>query len=90
MYFTGGSSSPTDQIEPLAEAMELELSAAIQHYENDRMDIAIPQFLKLADQDCEEALLYLSLIYREGDGVDKDEIKARKFKNEYVAHPRLS
>lgn len=75
---------PTDQIEPPAEAMERELSAAIQHYENDRMDTAIPQFLKLADQDCEEAMLYLSLIYREGDGVEKDEIKARRFKKDYI------
>ena len=56
------------------------LRIAIEHYENDRMEFAIPKFLDLADQNCEDAFLYLSLIYRDGDGVEKDELKAARYK----------
>lgn len=61
-----------------------ELTDAIRCYEDDRMELAIPLFLKLAEHNCEEALLYLHLIYRDGDGVEKDELRARRYKNAYV------
>lgn len=60
------------------------LQEAIQHFEHDNMDVAIAQFLALAAQDCEDALLYLSLIYRDGDGTEKDELQAARYKKRYV------
>ncbi|WP_374539167.1 tetratricopeptide repeat protein [Chitinimonas taiwanensis] len=60
------------------------LQAAIHNYENDNMGVAISQFLTLAQQDCEEAYLYLSLIYRDGDGTGKDELRAARYKRQYV------
>lgn len=60
------------------------LRAAIDNYETDRMATAIAQFKKLADGDCEEAFLYLSLIFREGDGVEQDEVAAVRCKRQYV------
>ncbi|WP_137940327.1 tetratricopeptide repeat protein [Chitinivorax sp. B] len=60
------------------------LHSAIQNYENDNMEVAIPQFLALAQHDYEEAFLYLSLIYRDGDGTEKDELQAVRYKRQYV------
>lgn len=60
------------------------LRAAIDNYEADRMVVALAQFQKLAEQDCEEAFLYLSLIFRDGDGVGKDELAAIRYKRQYV------
>lgn len=60
------------------------LRSAIDRYEADNMAIAISQFLELAEHDCEEALLYLSLIYRDGDGAEKDELAAVRYKGRYV------
>ena len=53
---------------------------AIEHYEKNRMAFAIPALHALADQGCEDAFLYLSLIYRDGDGTEKDELKAVRYK----------
>lgn len=60
------------------------LSKAIQHYESDEIELAIQLFQEMAEEGCEESNLYLSLIYRDGDGVDKDEVAARRFKKRYV------
>ncbi|WP_139019168.1 tetratricopeptide repeat protein [Acidovorax radicis] len=60
------------------------LRAAVDSYETDRMSIALTQFLELAKSDCEEAFLYLSLIFRDGDGVEKDELAAVRYKRRYV------
>lgn len=60
------------------------LSQAIEYYENDEMDLAIPLFHELASNNCEESNLYLSLIYQDGDGVEKNELKARQCKKKYV------
>lgn len=59
------------------------LRAAIANYETDKMSAAVEQFLDLAKHDCEEAFLYLSLIFREGDGVQKDELAAARYKKQY-------
>ncbi|GAB3254634.1 tetratricopeptide repeat protein [Chitinimonas naiadis] len=60
------------------------LREAEQNYECDNMEVAISQFLALAENDCEEAFLYLSLIYRDGDGVGRDELTAARYKRKYV------
>ncbi|MFC4158994.1 tetratricopeptide repeat protein [Chitinimonas lacunae] len=65
-------------------AQEELLHAAIQNYEDDNMEAAISQFLTLAERGCEEAFLYLSLIYRDGDGAEKDELQAARYKKRYV------
>ena len=60
------------------------LTEAIRNYENDKMELAIQQFSALTKSDNEEAFLYLSLIYKDGDGVSKDELLAKKYKIRYV------
>jgi TPR repeat protein len=60
------------------------LRDAIANYEKDEMSIAVEQFMNLAKNHCEEAFLYLSLIFREGDGVKKDELAAARYKRQYV------
>jgi len=57
---------------------------AINHYENDEMQLAISKFEELAKINDEEAILYLSLIYKEGDGLPQDELKAKRLKKRYV------
>ncbi len=59
------------------------LRVAIEHYEHDRMEFAIREFLALADQNCEDAFLYLSMIYRDGDGTEKNEFKAAQYKKKW-------
>lgn len=48
------------------------------------MALAVAQFRELAGQGCEEAFLYLSLIFKDGDGVEKDELAAVRYKRRYV------
>lgn len=60
------------------------LRDAIDNYEKDNMGIALSQFNQLAEKEHEEAFLYLSLIYKHGDGVAKDEVTAKRFKRLYV------
>jgi TPR repeat protein len=61
------------------------LRVAIDNYETDNMSVAVDQFLKLAEHNCDEAFLYLSLIFRDGDGVQKDELVAARYKKQYVS-----
>lgn len=62
------------------------LCLAINNYENNNMDVAISQFITLTEYDYEEAFLYLSLIYlyEEENGIKKDELKAFRYKRQYV------
>lgn len=60
------------------------LRTAIDNYETDRMALAVAQFLELAEHDCEEAFIYLSLIFREGDGVEKNDLAAVRYKRQYA------
>lgn len=71
------------QTQPLQPNSE-DLAKAIASYENGDILTAVHQFLVLAEQNCRESCLYLSLIYREGDGVPKDELQAVRFKRRYV------
>ncbi|MGY4535230.1 flagellar biosynthesis chaperone FliJ [Pseudomonas sp. TE3786] len=60
------------------------LSLAINDYENNNMGAAITQFLKLAEHDSEEAFLYLSLIYRDGDGTRKNKFQSARYRKMYI------
>ncbi len=60
------------------------LRIAITNYETDQMSAAVAQFLNLATYDCDEAFLYLSIIFREGDGVQQNEVAAARYKRKYV------
>lgn len=60
------------------------LQEAISCYENDEIELAIPLLLDMAGEGCEESNLLLSLIYRDGDGVEKDEVTAKRYKKRYV------
>ncbi len=52
------------------------LKTAIEHFENDRYEEALPLFEKLAREGDAEAMYYLGMMYYEGWGVEKDLDKA--------------
>ena len=52
------------------------LKSAIEHFDNDRYEEALPLFEKLAREGDAEAMYYLGIMYYEGWGVDKDLDKA--------------
>ncbi len=52
------------------------LKTAMEHFENDRYEEALPLFEKLAREGNAEAMYYLGMMYYEGWGVDKDLDKA--------------
>ena len=52
------------------------LKTAIEHFENDRYEEALPLFEELAREGNAEAMYYLGMMYYEGWGVDKDLDKA--------------
>jgi len=61
------------------------LKEAIDNYDNDKMALALEQFLDISKTtDEEEVFLYLSLIFKHGDGVPADEFKAKQNKKRYV------
>lgn len=60
------------------------LEEAIIHYESDEMESAVAKFRQLAKLNNEEAYLYLSLIYKDGDGVIRDELESKRLKKKYV------
>ncbi|MFL6710080.1 MAG: tetratricopeptide repeat protein [Massilia sp.] len=60
------------------------LTKAIASYESGDILAASEQFMILAEQNCAESFLYLSLIFGEGDGVPKDELRSVRYKRRYV------
>ncbi len=52
------------------------LKSAIEDFEKDRYEEALPLFEKLAREGNAEAMYYLGMMYYEGWGVDKDLDKA--------------
>ncbi len=52
------------------------LKTAIEHFEKDRYEEALPLFEELAREGNAEAMYYLGMMYYEGWGVDKDLDKA--------------
>jgi TPR repeat protein len=62
------------------------LKAGIDAYENSQFQEAIGIFKYLADeQDDPDAIQYLYLMYKEGDGVEKDLIRAEEYKCCYIS-----
>lgn len=53
-------------------------------YEADKMEYAISAFQALADEGIPQACQYLGLIYRTGDGVEKNDLAASQWYSKYV------
>lgn len=60
------------------------LAKAIASYESGDILAASEQFMVLAEENCPESCLYLSLIFGGGDGVPKDELRSVRYKRRYV------
>jgi TPR repeat protein len=62
----------------------VQLREAIRFYERGEMSSAAQLFIELAALNCPESCIYLSLMYRDGEGVPKDEVQGVRYKRQYV------